>query len=79
MSDIMTVIKLPGHCGIAEWGELSAQEAIKKVRDYYEHKLKEAETCLGAKDEDFEIEVVRGVHVQRHIKWLQNPAKKFRG
>lgn len=73
MSDKLTAIKLPNHCGIAEWGVLSKAEAIAKVRAWAEHKHKEAAAYLAALDEDFEIQVVNGVHAQRHVRWVQQP------
>lgn len=75
MSDKLTAIRLPQHCGIAEWGVLSKSEAIAKVRAWAEHQRNEADKYLAAKDEDFEIEVVNGAHVQRHVSWVQKPAK----
>lgn len=76
LSDKMTVIRLPGlrngH-GFMDYGEVPPQEIIQRLRNIHQEQLEAAQKVLAAKDEDFEIEVVRGKFVEHHIKWLQNP------
>ena len=75
MSDKMTVVQLPGvsGAGFQNYGERTVPEMIETLRRYARADLERAEKILAAKDEDFQVEVVRGVIVGHHIKWLQNP------
>jgi hypothetical protein len=77
MADRLTEIKLPGcnNSGLADWGELTAPEMIKKLRDYATHFKQVWEKVLSASDEDFHIEIVEGVHVRRRVKILQEGRK----
>lgn len=73
MTEKLTRIRLPGSSGanMMNWGERTAQEMIKMVRDSADVMRRELTELDAAKDEDFQIDVVRGVHVQKHLKELQ--------
>ena len=75
MSEKLTRISLPGRrVGLLEWGEVSPEEMIRKLRSYGEGLRAEAEKIAAASDLEFKVEIVRGSHVQRHVKTLQEPA-----
>lgn len=74
MTKKRTIIDLPGQRefpGIGNWGEKTAEEMISEVRKYAAHLRKQAEAIDQAADGDFLIEVVRGVHVPKRVKLLQ--------
>lgn len=65
--------------GLKEWGEVPAEEMIKRFRSLCQYRLQQAQNGLAVKDEDFQIDVVRGVHTERHIKTLQVAPAKAEG
>lgn len=74
MSEKRTVIDLPGQRefpGVGDWGEKTVEEMIHQVRSYAAHLRKQAEAIERAADCDFLVEVVRGVHVPKRLKLLQ--------
>lgn len=78
MSEKMTRILLRGSrsSGLMEWGELSAEQMIAQYRDYAAHLRKQAEDIEAAADFDFAIDIVRGPHVQRHVRTVQQGRPK---
>ena len=83
MTDICTVIRAPKNSGcqntLADRGLATKEHMIKMYRDYHAARLAEAEKALALTDDDFEIEIVRGVIVQRHVSWVQPPKKAIAG
>ncbi|WP_413711774.1 hypothetical protein [Rhizobium sp. Rhizsp82] len=75
MSEKMTLIRLPnagsGEGGILEWGEVPASEMIERLRSFHRFRLELAQKILAAPDHAFQVDVVRGSIVQKHIKTLQ--------
>jgi len=76
VTDKCTTIHLPGSewNGLLECGEETVEAMIEKAKSYAEYEVRQHQQVLDAKPEDFEVEVVRGVYVQRHIRWLQRPS-----
>jgi hypothetical protein len=68
--NILTVASLPGVPGLADWGRLSRAEIIKRTREMAAHEKAKAEKILSARDEDFNVRVVEGVHKQKLITRL---------
>ena len=78
MSEKMTRLRLPGSTdfvGLMEWGECTSEQMISMARDYAKSLRCEAEVIEEAADEDFQIDLVRGVHVQHHVKNLQQSSR----
>lgn len=73
MSERMTTINLRGSAspGLGEWGDVSAEEMIRKYRAHAEREKAASEEVLAAGDADFHIEQGRGVHRRRDVRVLQ--------
>lgn len=79
MADTLTRIRVPGsqaHVGFMDHGVCSVDEMITHVRRHADHMRKQVAEIDAAKDEDFQIDVVRGVIVQHFVRTLQASAKK---
>jgi len=77
MSDKLTRVRLKSrehYIGQMEYGEVSVEETIASVRSYADRLRNELAVLDAAKDEDFQIDVVLGPIVQRHVKELQRAA-----
>ncbi len=77
MSDILTRLRLPGSTafkGIMDRGARDAADMINQVRRYGEHLSAQAEEIQRAADSAFQIDVVRGSCVQRHVRTIQEAA-----
>jgi hypothetical protein len=73
-ASLLTTIHLPTSkygSGLAEWGELSAAGMIEHIRAKAARLRAEADAIDAAADEDFQIDVVRGSVVQRHVRTVQ--------
>lgn len=70
MSDIYTIACPHGKPGYMSHGRLSRSDAIKALRDYAKHIAEEAELILSTPDEELDVRIVRGVHVQHLIERL---------
>jgi len=71
---LLTTIHLPTSkfgSGLAEWGELSAAGMIEHIRHRAKMLRAEADAIDAAADEDFQIDVVRGSVIQRHVRTVQ--------
>jgi hypothetical protein len=83
MSEKMTLIRVPGQqsgLGLMLYGEETAEKAIADYRALGARHRAQAEIIENAADEDFQIDVVRGVHVQHHVRTVQQSAlAKARG
>lgn len=74
MSDIVTVIKLPGQKiwpGVSEWGRQSAVEMIAMARAYSAHLREQADMIDTAPDAAFQIDIVRGMVVRHPVAEVQ--------
>lgn len=74
MSEKLTRIRLPGQrawSGLADWGELGAAEMIRQARAYAAHLRAQADAIDGAADREFQVDVIRGSHVQHHVREVQ--------
>jgi len=73
MSTTMTRITLPGseYQGFMDRGVKSAREMIRTIRDMAEHDRRHAEEVLAADDTEFQVDIVRGVHVERFVRTVQ--------
>ncbi len=77
MSEKLTRIRLPGQKdfrGLQDWGEKTPDEMTAMARRHAAYLRAEAEAIERAADGDFQIDLVRGVYVQRHIRELQKSA-----
>lgn len=75
MTEKLTRITLPGASqgvSLMDWGELSAEEMIRQIRQRAEYLRAEADAIMAASDSDFQIDVIRGSIVQHHVKTLQS-------
>ena len=81
MSEKCTTISLPESDwpGLLERSEESVESMLRLAKKHAEYNIKQYQQVLDAKPEDFEIEVVRGIYVQHHIKWLQRPTTDHDG
>lgn len=82
MSETLTRIRLPGSTafnGLQDWGDRPAGEMIAYARSYAAHLRAQAEAVEAAADSDFQIDVVRGVYVQHHVREVQASAKLSEG
>lgn len=82
MSEKLTRIRLPGNSafkGLQDWGERSAAEMIALARNYAAHLRAQAEAVEAAADADFQVDIVRGVYVQHHVRELQASLKSAEG
>jgi len=52
-------------------GVKSAREMIRTIRDMAEHDRRHAEEVLAADDTEFQVDIVRGVHVERFVRTVQ--------
>lgn len=73
MSEKLTRIRVPGlkGLGLLEWGEKTAAEMISTARRHAAHLRSQAEAIEATADGGFQIDLVRGSHVQHHIKEIQ--------
>lgn len=73
MSEILTRLTLPNSVsdGIMRWGRVGVSEMIKAAREHGADLKAEGSALLNAKDSDFQIDIVRGSVVERHVKTLQ--------
>lgn len=73
VSEKMTIIRLPSgkDAGFMDWGEQDAETMLGTYRQMAVDMRERAEEILAAKDGDFRIEVVRGVHVQHPVRLIQ--------
>lgn len=79
MSEKLTRIRLPDRPrgdGMMDWGEHTVEDMIAQYRRYGAALRERADVILEAEDGDFQIDVVRGSCVQRHIKTLQQSVRK---
>ena len=51
-----------------DYGEKTFEEMLFQIRQKAKHDLEEAQQILNAKDEDFEVNIVRGKLIQHHIR-----------
>lgn len=75
MTEKMTRLTLPGQkafSGIKDWGEKTPQEMIAQARAYAAHLRAQAEAIEKSTDANFQVDLVRGQHVERHIRTLQS-------
>lgn len=78
MSEKMTRIRLPGRGafkGLLDWGEKTPAEMISQARGRAAHLRAEADAIDAAADCAFQIDLVRGAHVQHHIRELQTSSE----
>lgn len=70
MSEKMTKIRVRDakNIGFGDWGEKTRAEMVKIFRLYADDMREKVAAIDATKDEDFEIRVVRGVHVEHFIK-----------
>lgn len=72
MSEKMTRIDLPGQRdwpGLMDYGE--RDDMIAQARLHSAHLRKQADNIDAAADSDFKIDIVRGIHVQHHVRNIQ--------
>lgn len=77
-SDILTSISVPGHpmgAGLMDWGDVQAVDIIARYRSYAAHWRAVVEAIEQTPDADFRITVVRGCHVQHHVRTIQEGGK----
>jgi hypothetical protein len=75
----MTRIRLPGskaHHGFMDHGVCTVDDMISQVRAHADHMRRQVAEIDAAKDEDFQVDVVRGSVVQHFVRTLQTSAKK---
>jgi hypothetical protein len=72
MSDILTVADVPGvfGAGFMNYGRLSRAEIIRQTKELYAYNKEVAEKVLATPDDDFDVRIVRGVHVQHLVERL---------
>lgn len=74
MSEKMTRIRVPGtkdgRYGYLAWGEVSREEVIRSFRAYADSLREKVARIDATPDEAFEVDVVRGSVVQKHIRSL---------
>lgn len=75
MTEKLTRIRAPGmknsNAGICDWGVKSRSEMVSLLRSYADH-LREAVAVIDAtEDEDFEVEIVLGSAMQKHVRWVE--------
>lgn len=72
MADKLTCIRLRGKAsgryGLMDWGERSFEDMHAQITRYAEDMRDRAAELLAAKPEDFEVAVVRGSVVRRHVR-----------
>lgn len=71
MSELLTVASLPRQAGLMMRGRLTRAEMIARLRAYASYQKESAEAILNARDEDFDVRIVRGVHVQHLVEKLK--------
>lgn len=73
MSEKLTRIRLRDRkfAGWMDWGEHSHAEMVAQIRNRARYQLEEAQAVLAARPEDFDVDVVRGSIVQRHIRKIE--------
>lgn len=57
-----------GYWGYLDFGELTREEMVKTIRARADWLRKEVADIDATRDEDFEVDVVRGRYVQKHIR-----------
>ena len=74
MTEVMTRITVPGapmgH-GLMNYGRIEPSDMIAQFRAMAADYRKKAEAIEQAADEHFQIDVVRGVHIQRPVETVQ--------
>lgn len=73
MSDKRTTIVVAGDNGIGEWGEKSTEYMIKKYREHAQYLMEKSQRILSEPDSAFQIELVRGVHVEHTLMPTSQP------
>lgn len=73
MSEKLTRIRVKrvdatGYWGYLDWGEKTREEMVKTIRARADWLRKEVAEIDATRDEDFEVDIVRGSHVQKHIR-----------
>lgn len=79
MSEKLTRVMLPEGIpgnGYMNWGEHSVEDMIRQLRQRAASLRAEAEEIEAAADAEFQIDVIRGSVVQRHIRELQHSSRK---
>jgi hypothetical protein len=79
MSDILTRIMLPNSpamCGLMVYGRESVEHMIARLRQNGKAMVEEGQMLLDAKDEDFQVDIVRGSIAAHHVKELQKSKLK---
>lgn len=74
MSEKMTRIRLrgrKGRYGMLDWGERSFEQMFAAIRKKANDDLKVAQAILNADPDDFEVDVVRGPIVQKHVRKVE--------
>lgn len=80
MSEKMTRVRLPGQgvfIGIQDWGDVDVSEMINQVRWYADHLRAEIAAIDAASDDEFQVEVVKGVHRQRLLNVKQSSSRQL--
>lgn len=79
MSEKMTRIRL-GKKGprFMDWGEHSFERMVAQIKAQAAREFEEAKAILDAKDDDFEVAVVRGPIVQHFVRKVE-PSSKAEG
>lgn len=76
MADLLTTIRIDGHprgYGLADWGELTADEIIRQYRAMADHLRQQVAAIDATPDNQFRIEIVRGSVVQKLVRIIQAP------
>lgn len=80
MSDLLTRVRLPGlkdGCVVsARWGRNTVEVCLASVREHAKTQKARAEEILAARDDEFQVDIVRGSCVQHHVKELQKSSRK---
>ncbi len=77
MSEKLTRIRIPDQkafSGLQNWGVHDAAAMVRQVRHYADYMREQVARIDAAKDEDFQIDVVRGAVVQHHVAEVQRSA-----
>lgn len=78
MSEKLTSISLPGQYafgGLMDWGERSAADMIQQVKKHAKHLREQADMIDEAADSEFQIDVVRGSLIRRHVREVQKSSR----
>lgn len=74
MSDIYTTIQMPAFhpaIGYCCNGRKTRQEAIAEAKQHYQHELARIAVFLALPEDEFDVRVVRGYHVQHLVEELK--------